>query len=79
MKKVDKVIEKVEQELSIKQKNGSIRSVQDEAMFLCGAMVVIHALINNNSDRLDNIPPKWIFLPMASRSINDFQYEEMSR
>ena len=75
MKKVDKVIEKVEQELFAKQKNGSTRSVQEECMFLCGAMVVIHALINNNSDRLDNIPPKWIFLPMASRSINDFQYK----
>ena len=75
MKKVDKVIQQVESQLSIKQKNGSIRSVQDEAMFLCGAMVVIHALINNNSDRLDNIPPKWIFLPMSSRSINDFNYK----
>ena len=76
MSEVDKVIQQVESDLAIKQKNGTIRSVQEECMFLCGAMVVIPALINNNSDRLDNIPPKWIFLPMASRSINDFQYEE---
>ena len=76
MSKVDKVIQQVESDLAIKQKNGTIRSVQDEAMFLCGAMVVIHTLINNNSDTLDNVPPRWIFLPMASRSINDFNYEE---
>ena len=76
MSEVDKVIQQVESDLAIKQKNGTIRSVQEECMFLCGAMVVIHALINNNSDTLDNVPPRWIFLPMASRSINDFQYEE---
>ena len=76
MSEVDKVIQQVESDLAIKQKNGTIRSVQEECMFLCGAMVVIHALINNNSDTLDNVPPRSIFHPMASRSINDFQYEE---
>ena len=73
-KKAKKVIKKVEEQLVEKQNNGSITSVQEESMFLCGAMVVIHSLINKDSDRLDNIPPSWIFSGMSGRSVNDFKY-----
>ena len=72
----DKVIKKVEELLETKQINGTIQNVQEEAIFLCGAISVIHTLINKDSDRLDNIPPSWIFCPMSSRSVNDFDYQK---
>ena len=74
-KQVNQVIKKVEDLLKTKQDNGTIKSVAEESVFLCGSIVAIHSLINKDSDSLDNIPPKWIFCPMSSRSINDFQYE----
>ena len=74
-KQVNQVIKKVENLLKTKQDNGTIKSVAEESVFLFGSIVAIHSLINKDSDSLDNIPPKWIFCPMSSRSINDFQYE----
>ena len=74
-KQVKEVIKKVEDLLKIKQDNRTITSVQEESVFLCGSIVAIHSLINKDSDSLDNIPPKWIFCPLSSRSINDFQYD----
>ena len=74
-KQVNQVIKKVEDLLKTKQDNGKIKSVAEEAVFLCGSIVAIHSLINKDSNSLDNIPPKWIFCPLSSRSINDFNYE----
>ena len=78
-KQVKKVIKKVEELLEIKQNNRTITSVQEESIFISGSIVAMHSLINKDSDSLDNIPPKWIFCPLSSRSINDFDYERNNK
>ena len=74
-KQVNQVIKKVEELLKTKQDNRTIKSVEEESVFLSGSIVAIHSLINQDSDSLDNIPPRWIFCPLSSRSINDFNYD----
>ncbi len=74
-KQVKEVIKKVEELLERKQNNRTITSVEEESIFISGSIVAMHSLINKDSDSLDNIPPKWIFRPLSSRSINDFDYE----
>ena len=74
-KQVKEVIKKVEELLERKQNNRTITSVEEESIFISGSIVAMHSLINKDSDSLDNIPPKWIFCPLSSCSINDFDYE----
>ena len=74
--KLENLITEVEELMKSKQENGTIKSVNDEALFLCGAMQVIHLLYSENKEKLDSIPPRWIFSPMSSRSINEFNYAE---
>lgn len=75
MSTVEKAIKRVEITLSDKQKNGTIQTSNEEAQFICGAIVAIHSLVNNDSDKLDNIPPSWIFGPLSGRSVNDYKYK----
>ncbi len=72
---LNKTIEKTESLLSDKQKNGTIRSLAEETNFLSGAMQVIHLVYGENKNRLDSVPPKWIFSGMGGNSINGYNYK----
>lgn len=62
--------------LEIKQNNGTIASVQEEACYLAGAIQAIHLVYGDNPDALDTVPPAWIFGPLAGRSVNDYNYDK---
>ena len=75
-KKLKDVIEAVEDLITRKQKNRTIRSVNEEALLLSGAMQVIHLIFSKDEKRMDSVPPRWFFGPMSSRSINGHDYRE---
>ena len=62
--------------LEIKQNNGTIASVQEEACYLAGAIQAIHLVYGDNPDALDTVPPAWIFGPLAGNSVNDYDYDK---
>ncbi len=73
--KLETVIKNVETLLEQKQKNRTIISVAEESVFLCGAMEVVHSVFGSDPEKLDTIPPRWIFSSMSGRSINGFEYK----
>jgi len=72
---IEKVIKNVETLLEQKQKNRTITNVAEESVLLCGAMEVIHSVFGSDPEKLDTIPPRWIFSSMSGRSINGFEYK----
>lgn len=73
--KVDDAIKSVEDLLVSKQKNGTIKNEAEESLFLCGAMNVIHQIFSSTPDKMDSVPPKWVFSGMSGRSTNDYKYK----
>tara|TARA_R100001530_G_C4291761_1_gene148208 strand:- start:403 stop:717 length:315 start_codon:yes stop_codon:yes gene_type:complete len=74
--KLKDVQKSVEEMLVSKQKNGTIKSEIDEAVFLCGAMTVIHQVFSSTPDSMDSVPPMWVFSGMSGRSVNDYNYDK---
>ena len=31
---------------------------------------------DNFSEKMDSVPPKWVFAPMSGRSINEYNYKK---
>ena len=73
----DKLVKSVEEMLSQKQRNGTIKNMGEEVAFLTGATVVMHLVINGeDSEELKNIPINWIISAMRGNSVNEFKYYE---
>ena len=72
----EKAIKYVEEVLESKQKNKTIKTNDEEAVFLCGAMAVIHAVFSKDMEKMDSVPPRWVFAPMSGRSINEYNYKK---
>ena len=74
----EKAIIKLEKLLEEKQRNGTIKNVAEEVMFLSGGVAMIHELTkhnNNDIDKLECMPPKYFLSMVRSESINNFKYE----
>ena len=79
--KSEKAVKKLEELLAIKQKNGTVRSISDEIMFLAGGIAMIHELTkheNKNPNALECYPPKY-FLSIFGDSINGFKYRKETK
>ena len=73
----DKLVKSVEEMLSQKQRNGTIKNMGEEVAFLTGATVVMNLVINGeDSEELKNIPINWIISAMRGNSVNEFKYYE---
>ena len=73
-----KAIIKLEKLLEQKQKNGSIKNVSEEIMFLSGGVAMIHELTkhdNFDADKLECYPPKYFVAMVRGESINNFKYK----
>ena len=77
--KSDEAIKALENLLSDKQKNGTIKNISEEIAFLGGGIAMIHELTKHNNkdeDKLECLPPKYFLAMMRSESINDFKYNK---
>ena len=72
----EKTIKYVEELLESKQKNKTIQTIEEEAIFLCGAMSAIHVIFSKDMEKMDSVPPRWVFAPMSGRSINEYNYKK---
>jgi len=70
------VIDTVETMLSQRQKNYACSTLGEEANFFCGALAVMHLLLDEDADKLESAPPTWILLTLSGRSVNGFKYKE---
>ena len=73
---VEKVQASIIELLEVKQKNGTIASIQQEACYMTGAIQAIHLVYGENPNALDTVPPAWVLGPMAGRSVNDYNYDK---
>ena len=74
----EKAIIKLEKLLEEKQRNGTIKNVAEEIMYLNGGIAMIHELTkhnNNDIDKLECMPPKYFLSMVRNESINNFKYE----
>ena len=75
----DKAIIVLEKLLDEKQRNGTIKNVSEEIIFLGGGIAMIHELTKHNNkdkDILECYPPKYFVAMVRSESINDFKYNK---
>ena len=74
----DKAIIILEKLLADKQKNGTIKNISEEFMFLGGGVAMIHELTkhdNFDADKLECYPPKYFVAMVRGESINNFKYK----
>jgi hypothetical protein len=75
----EKAIKILENLLASKQRNGTIKNIDEEIIFLCGGIAMVHELTkhnNKNSDAMECYPPKYFLSMCRSESINNFKYRK---
>ena len=75
----EEAIIKLEKLLADKQKNGTIKNISEEIIFLGGGVAMIHELTKHNNKDKNNLecyPPKYFVAMMSNESINDFKYNK---
>lgn len=76
LSKKEMIIKAVENTLRARQLGGSCVTLNQEINLLCGALTVMHLLLDKDKDKLDCCPPTWVFTGMTGRSVTDFEYKK---